>query len=113
MTGATLIAFVLSFVAGPLLCAAAIRLPERTSSVAALALAMVAVTAFGLSRQGSNPPLSLTAMWLGWVLAVAMVALALRRRISQPGPRRLILIIALLATTLPWFGLATARLMAA
>ena len=112
MTGATLIAFVLSFVAGPLICAAALRLPEHISTLTVLALGMIGITAFGLTRQGDNPALSLTAMWLGWVLAVAMVALALRRRIIDPRARRLILILALLATTVPWFGLATARLIA-
>ena len=88
MTGATLIAFVLSFVAGPLICAAALRLPEHISTLTVLALGMIGITAFGLTRQGDNPALSLTAMWLGWVLAVAMVALALRRRIIDPRQHR-------------------------
>ena len=41
-----------------------------------------------------------------------MVGHALYRRLEGRRARRWITVIAILATTLPWFGLATARLMA-
>ncbi|EPX83069.1 hypothetical protein Salmuc_02867 [Salipiger mucosus DSM 16094] len=45
------------------------------------------------------------------MLALALVALALRRRIAASAPRRWIAVAGLLATPLPWFGLAYARMM--
>ncbi len=110
MSQAALIAFFVSFVGGPLLCVALLRVPGTVILLLTLAAGVVATMSAALWLEAGNPLTSLTLMWLGWVLAVAMVAHALRRR----SPRRLhrwITVIAVLATPLPWFGLATARLM--
>lgn len=109
MSAPLLISFVGSFIAGPLLCSALLQLPRSVSTLIGLAAGVVVFMALALHFQGSREALSLGLMWLGWVSAVAMVALAVQRR--APQTRRWVTVIALLATTLPWFGLATARLM--
>ena len=71
-----------------------------------MAIAMVA--AFGLL--GSRPLVSLASLWLSWVLTLALMVLALGRRAQSPRVRHRSFTAGLLATTLPWFGLATARM---
>ncbi|MDJ0822024.1 MAG: hypothetical protein QNJ09_09495 [Paracoccaceae bacterium] len=111
----TLIAFVVNFAGGPALCALLLRLPTRLWVLILLALGVIAAAAVAIWLQPRTGPTSLMGslltLWLAWVLAVALMAQALRRRIAHPVPRRWVTIIALLATTLPWFGLATARMM--
>lgn len=109
MSAPLLISFLVSFVGGPLLCSALLALPRSLFVLLVLAGAVVVSMTLALRFQGGRPVLSLGLIWLGWVLAVAMVALAVMRR--APQTRRWVTVIALLATTLPWFGLATARLM--
>lgn len=112
MTPAALIGFVVCFVVGPALCAGLMRLPATLPSLIGLALAILAATMAALRLQSGGAALvSLGLMWLAWVLAVSMAALALNRRATDARLRRWITIGALLATTLPWFGLATADLM--
>lgn len=111
MASPSLIAFALSFVAGPLICALLLRLPHGIRTLLAIGLGVVISVTLALRLQMQAATASLVALWLAWVLAVAMVAMALRRRIEAPRPRRWVTVIAILATTLPWFGLATARLM--
>ena len=64
------------------------------------------------AQAGGTGLVSLGSLWLAWISAVAMVAMALRRLAPTVSVRRWLTIGALLATTLPWFGLATAQLMA-
>jgi hypothetical protein len=114
MTSNALIAFALCFGAGPALCAVLLNLPGKVWALLMLAVAVVLMATMALSYQlaGQAGQLgSLVLLWLAWVLAVAMVALALRTKINDATARRWILILALLATTLPWFGLATAQIM--
>ncbi len=114
MTQTTFLAFVATFVVGPLLCAAAMALPGRLAPLIGLAIGVVAAVTLALRWQLQGGPAqlwSLVALWLAWVLAVAMVARALQSRLDTPRARRILTILALLATTLPWFGLATARMM--
>ncbi len=114
MDRATLIAFGVTFVAGPALCALCLRLPPRPLSLALLAVGVVGAVSLALWLQvtgGLGQLWSVLAMWLAWVLAIAMVALAFRRRITGRNGRRWLTLIAILATTLPWFGMATARMM--
>ncbi len=111
MSAATFIAFALCFVAGPLLYALLLRLGPGLTPLLALALAVVASALLALVLQPSAPAPSLALLWLSWVLAVAMVALVLRRPMTTPAARRAVAILGLCATPLPWFGLATARLM--
>ncbi|MCR8549068.1 hypothetical protein M4578_14615 [Salipiger sp. P9] len=113
MTGMTREAFVLftlCFVAGPLLFALLMRFGQSLTLLLALALGVVSAVLLALLLQDRGALLvSLGMLWLAWVLAVAMVALTLRRRLPPSVPRRWVIIAGLLATTLPWFGLATAR----
>ena len=112
MTQATILAFLASFVAGPALCALLLRLPAKVWMLALLAagVGVAGLTALRLQAAGQAMP-SLALLWFAWVLAVAMVAMALRGRMPTPRARRWLTIIALLATTLPWFGLSTAQWM--
>ncbi|MGH1411944.1 MAG: hypothetical protein ACRBB0_00530 [Pelagimonas sp.] len=111
----TIIAFAVTFVVGPALCAWLLRLPPRLGTMAVIGLLIGAAIWAAVHFQNtadSNPFLPLIAMWLAWVLGVGMVGLALLRPFSDPRMRRWITFIALMATTLPWFGLATAQMMA-
>ena len=105
----TVIAFLLCFIAGPLLFALILQLGRSLALLLAAALGTV-VAALAL-QAGGHAALSLLTLWLAWVLAVSALAIALRRRVAPPGPRRWVTIAGLLATTLPWFGLALARTM--
>ena len=107
MTQSTLIAFAVCFVGGPVLCALLLRLPGTVWALLTLAVCVVlsVTTALSYRLAGTEGHLtSLVLLWLSWVLA-------LRSKIDNPTFRRWTLILALLATTLPWFGLATAQLM--
>ncbi|MFW2542698.1 hypothetical protein ACN2XU_08660 [Primorskyibacter sp. 2E107] len=110
----TFLAFVLIFGAGPLLCALLLRLPTRLSVLIGLGLAAIFCVTLALMLQSLGPMRmlsSLILLWLAWVLAVAMTGHAFLRRLTGLRARRWVTTIALLTTTLPWFGLATARLM--
>ncbi|ASP19550.1 hypothetical protein ANTHELSMS3_00833 [Antarctobacter heliothermus] len=108
-----LIAFVVAFVAGPLVVAALLRLSATLPVLVALSLTVIGAAALAVVFQGRSPLTSLIFFWFGWVVAVAvaMVAQALRRRLPGRTTRRLTLLGALLAAPLPWFGLATAQMM--
>ncbi|CAN0159183.1 unnamed protein product, partial [Chrysoparadoxa australica] len=106
-----LIAFVVAFVAGPLVVAALLRLSATLPVLVALSLTVIGAAALAVVFQGRSPLTSLIFFWFGWVVAVAMVAQALRRRLPGRTTRRLTLLVALLAAPLPWFGLATAQMM--
>ena len=56
---------------------------------------------------------SLLASWLAWIAMLAYCALAVLRRWKSPRARKITLAIGAMATTLPWFGLYTAQMMAA
>ena len=84
----------------------------REAPPAAAQSALEAFTNNDAALQNTGAALvSLGLMWLSWVLAVAMVALTLHRHAGHAAPRRGVTIAGLLATPLPWFGLATARMM--
>lgn len=107
-------AFVLCFAVGPMLASLVLRLPARRLVLMGLGLGVVGSVsaALRLQRGGMEQVLSsLVALWLAWVLAVGMVALAVSRHVTSARARRWLTVLALLTTTLPWFGLATARLM--
>lgn len=109
-----LIAFGITFVVGPLFCAVLLRLPANLWSITGLALLVGLAIAAANHMQKASDAVSfrpLAALWLAWVLGVTMVALALNRRITARSTRRWITLTAILATTLPWFGLATAQMM--
>lgn len=106
-----LAAFGLSFVGGPALCAGLLLLPSSLQVLLAMAAAVVGTLTLGLVWETARPLASLAALWLGWVLAVSMLAHALFRRTTGRRIRRWIKVAAILSTPLPWFGLATAQMM--
>lgn len=106
-----LIAFLVTFVAGPLLVGLLLRLPARIGTLVTLSASVIGAAGAAVWLQERAPLGSLTAFWLGWVLAVGLVAQAVRRRMPGPQVRRGTMIVALLASTLPWFGFATAQMM--
>jgi hypothetical protein len=110
MTQAAVIGFAVSFVAGPVLCALLLRLRSSVAVLLALAAGVLVSMACALWLEARAPLTALALMWLGWILALAMVGHALYRR-ATPGTRRWITLGAILATPLPWFGLAAAQLM--
>lgn len=105
-------AFAVTFVLGPLICALLLRFPARLTTLAVIGAAVVIAVTLALRLQAAGQAAqSLVMLWLAWVLAVGMVALAASRHVTALRGRRWLTVIALCATTLPWFGLATARLM--
>lgn len=108
---AALTGFAFAFVAGPLIALALLRLPPRLPVLTLQAAGVFAAMIAALILQGRSATGTLAALWLGWVLAVALVAQALRRRLPGPHIRRWTALGAALAAPLPWFGLATAQLM--
>ncbi|MFY0624057.1 MAG: hypothetical protein JXQ89_20425 [Pelagimonas sp.] len=108
MNQTVVLTFIAIFAIGPALCAVLMRLPARKNALMALAMMVVAATFAALWLNGVSPLATLSALWMGWICGVAMFALALCRRFYHPQTQRGITIMALMATTLPWFGLATA-----
>lgn len=50
-------------------------------------------------------------IWAAWIAVLALAALALRQADQGPAMRRWTGVIGAMGTTVPWFGLASARLM--
>ncbi|MEC3861382.1 hypothetical protein VK792_08800 [Mesobacterium sp. TK19101] len=120
MTAELLIGYASTFVGGPALYSVLMRLKGGLWAVLILAGLVIATAGIALSQMrhsltGSATPGPLVALffiWLSWVLAVSMVALSFRSRFTTHRGKRRLFLAGLLATTLPWFGLATARMMA-
>lgn len=104
------LAFAVVFIAGPVLFAILARLPGRALTLAVISGSAVAIVSAALILQSVQPALSLMCLWLAWVLALAVCFMALRPRLPGLRARRLAYVAGLLATTLPWFGLATAQM---
>ena len=84
MTWPVVGAFLVTFVADPLLCAGLLRLPSTLRVLAGLAMAVVAGMGAALWLEPRAPLPSLLLLWAGWVTAVAMVGHALYRRLVPP-----------------------------
>lgn len=54
---------------------------------------------------------SIGLIWIAWVAILAFVAQTFRQQNPRPAMRRWTTVIGALATTIPWFGLASARMM--
>ena len=52
------------------------------------------------------------ALWLGWIAVLALAVLAVRTRGVSPRYNRFAFALGAVATTLPWFGLYAAQMMA-
>ncbi len=104
------IAFVLSFAVGPLLFLLLTQPEPSRPLLAALAVGAMAAVLTGLRLSDSAPLAGLTAIWLGWISAVAFVAHTVRRMLHRPRTDLATRVAGSLATTIPWFGLATAQM---
>lgn len=116
------VTFIVVFVGGPLLFwKLARRRPEMTSFsvLMVLALALMAL-AFGVGRwlvpayaTSPYPGLGAIAMiWLAWVVMLAFCVQAVGLRLRSAPARKAAFAIGAMATTLPWFGLYFAQMMA-
>ena len=52
------------------------------------------------------------AFWLAWIAMLSLIMLAVKRQVASPAVRRVAFAIGAMATTLPWFGLYAARMVA-
>jgi hypothetical protein len=50
-------------------------------------------------------------IWIAWIAILAFVAQNFRQQDPRPAMRHWTIVIGALATTIPWFGLASARMM--
>ncbi|MFD1340976.1 hypothetical protein [Litorisediminicola beolgyonensis] len=112
-TDALILAYGLCFLAGPLIFLMALRADPGRSTALALGILVLAALVLAARLQSTTPAAALAALWLAWVGTVALLARAARARLTDPRTRRWGLVAGLLATTVPWFGLATALWMTA
>ena len=115
---ALVLTFLAVFVIGPV---AFFRLTRRAASQAkfwALAVAISLCVLVSLGLRFALPQtddtvlwVSIILMWAAWVLVLAFAVL--RLRMAHPGPtvHRLSGLLGAFGTTVPWFGLVTARLL--
>ena len=76
------------------------------------------VIAFGVVNFGTTlaiPPFAIgltvvLSFWMAWITMLALIMLAVRRRVSAASVKRAAFVIGAMATTLPWFGLYAARM---
>lgn len=112
MTLPLILMFLTCFVAGPSLCALLLRLPGEWPTMLGIGTLGLICAWVAVFLPNLNPRLilwSLAALWLAWVLCISLAGLAFKKRAQSYKAQRWITFIALLATPLPWFGLATAR----
>jgi len=110
MTDSQFWAFAVTFLAGPFIYLMLVR-TQTPLVLLPLALATLGSTGAAFALSKSQPIWSLGSLWLAWVLTVTLLVLALKQRLTQPRAWRACFVIGLLATTLPWFGLAAAQMM--
>ncbi len=114
--------FFMVFVIGPILFWQLARpAPSRHRIAGLMALAIVMmIVAFAagtwlvpaLAPSPYPGLLTIVASWLSWIVVMAYGAMALKYRITSNPARKGIMAIGAMATTLPWFGLYAAQLMA-
>lgn len=113
------ILFLMAFVIGPALFFALDRVEGRHWPLA-LAVSLLVVASFIL-RSDANLTvdfdvtrrfLSVTFIWLAWVLVMVLTARALKQAFFSIRARWLIRITCAMGTTVPWFGFAAAQMMA-
>ncbi|MEO3416512.1 hypothetical protein AAFO92_17815 [Roseovarius sp. CAU 1744] len=117
-----IVTFFVVFVLGPVLFWRLARpAPSRHRIAALMACAiLLMIVAFGIAtwmapmyEPSPYPGLAvIVASWLSWIVVLAYCALALRYRIKSRPLQKVIFAIGAMATTLPWFGLYTAQMLA-
>lgn len=76
--------------------------------------------AFGLATYGMNLAAEprfivlsvILSFWMAWIAMLSLTMLAVRRKANAPGVQRIAFVVGAMATTLPWFGLFAARMVA-
>jgi len=114
-----LILFTMAFVLGPAMFFALERV-EGQHWPLALAASLLVVASFvlrgeaGLTLSLDVVPvfLSVTFIWLAWILVMVLLARAVRQSWPTPRARRLARAAGAMGTTVPWFGFAAAQMMA-
>ena len=117
-----IIAFVISFVAGPLAFWVLSKQPPSRGYVIGLWVVFAFLVLFSFAAHriylpqnpGSAVGVASVVMpiWLAWIVLLAVFVLTVRDRALETGTKRLAIGIGAVATTLPWFGLCAAQLMA-
>ena len=114
--------FLLTFTAGPAAFWVLGRQKPRRryawllcGGVIALVLAAYAMSSRGVPGLQDGPYSALAvvlALWFAWIAVLALVMLAVRLRHPPQAIQRTCFALCAVATTLPWFGLVTAQMMA-
>ena len=115
----TIVLFTMAFVLGPALYLALERGQGRPWPLALGASGLV-VASFVLRTDtgvvlssGAFPVfLSITFIWLAWVLVMVLVARAMRQAFPTQRARQIVRVAGAMGTTVPWFGFAAAQMMA-
>jgi len=114
-----LVLFTMAFVLGPAIFLVLVRYDTGRWPLA-LAASVLVVLGFLMRSQARLAPtvdlmqmfLSISAIWLAWILVLVLVARAMRQVLTTPAAGRWSRAICAMGTTIPWFGFATAQLMA-
>ncbi|WP_299845455.1 hypothetical protein [uncultured Roseovarius sp.] len=116
------ITFLMVFLVGPLVFWVLARHRPSRHRIAALmgVAACLMAAAFALGRwavpalaPSPYPGLAaVVASWFAWIVMLAYCTLAAQYRLKSATARKFIIAIGAMATTLPWFGLYTAQMMA-
>jgi len=114
-----LVLFTMAFVLGPAIFLVLVRYDTRRWPLA-LAASVLVVLGFLMRSLARLAPtvdlmqvfLSISAIWLAWILVLVLVARAIRQALPTPAASRWSRAICAMGTTIPWFGFATAQLMA-
>ena len=111
--------FGLGFLAGPVIFWVLAKQPPTRRYVVTLWVASVVLIALAFASRhwvaGSTPYGALASVlliWLAWITVLALVLLAIRSRPLPARTKRLAYGATAAATTLPWFGLYTAQMIA-
>ena len=114
-----LILFTMAFVLGPALFLVLLQYDGRRWPLALLASVLVVMSFIfrseaSLTLGADRAPvfLSVLLLWLAWVLVMVVVARALQAANPTLTKRRWSRAICAMGTTVPWFGFATAQMMA-
>ena len=114
MSVTLVIAYVVFVLVGPVILVALIRhrpTPQRFVMGVVSAVALI-LSAHVMRAQAGHVPVAaigwLGAMWLGWIVTLAMVVQAVTLRLGQGKPRKWGATLGAAATVLPWFGLSLA-----